>query len=78
MTELSNNSGLSNERKTNLHLMKYSYRTMIKEVTKDKSLNLMLKIWRSYTSYTVIDKCEKPACNLHDKKNYVIHIKTLK
>ena len=25
-----------------------------------------------------IGKCEKTVCNLYDKKNYVIHIKTLK
>ena len=25
-----------------------------------------------------IGKCEKTVCNLYDKKNYIIHIKTLK
>ena len=25
-----------------------------------------------------IDKCNKLACNLYDKKNYVVHIKSLK
>ena len=25
-----------------------------------------------------IDKCEKLVCNLHDKKKYVVHIRSLK
>ena len=25
-----------------------------------------------------IDKCKKPVCNLHDKKRYVLHIRSLK
>ena len=25
-----------------------------------------------------IGKCKKPVCNLHDKKNYVVHIRSLK
>ena len=25
-----------------------------------------------------IDKCRKPVCNLHNKKKYIVHIKSLK
>ena len=75
-----------NEGKTCLGSMKNSSKTMMKTVAKDttevdldfpeelqkepSALSLLSK--RTYTA-----KCEKLMSNLHDKKNYVIHIRAL-
>ena len=52
---------------------------MMETGTKDTPLKLMLIILRNSDQPFLperikIDKCEKLACNLHNKKNYVVHI----
>ena len=64
---------------------KISYKTIMETGTKDTPLKLMLIILKNYPQAhsdkpqrMKIDKCEKLACNFHNKKNYVIHRKVLK
>ena len=39
---------------------------------------ICIVIYHSYQKRMKIDKCKKLVCNLHNKKKYVVHIKTLK
>lgn len=70
---------VSDEEKTSLCLMKNSYKTMIKKVTKDISLECTKKLHKLYSNVLVlpkrmkIDKCEKVVCNLYNQQNYVIN-----
>ena len=63
---------VSDEEKTSLCLMKNSYKTMIKKVTKDISLDCTKKLHKLYSNVLVlskrmkIDKCEKVVCNLYN------------
>ena len=78
-----------NGEKTNLCSVKNSYKTMMNTVAKDTSLKFLLSILKNHTSYSAIyypfllermkiDKCEKLACSLYYKENYVRHIKVFK
>ena len=59
---------------------------MIKIVIKDIYLKLMLNIlniymiciviYYSYQEEKKINKCSKLVCNLYDKNNYVVHIRS--
>ena len=76
------------QRKDKFRFDKKVIQIMMKTVTKDTSLKLMLGILRSYISYKVIfhflpkrmviEKSEKLVCNLCNKKNYIVCIRTLK
>lgn len=74
---------VSNVEKIYLDLMKDSYKTRMKTVTRDTYLKSMLSIPSSCTRYIVnlsylkIGMCEKIVCNLHSKGND-IDIKALK
>ena len=71
-----------------LNLMKSLQKVMIKTMTKDAYLKLMLNILRSYTIYTVIffffpesinvKKWNKLACNLFNREKCVPHKKSVK
>ena len=56
----------------------------MKNVMKNIFLNLMFNILKNYRNYIMIfekvkiEKVEKLVANLHDKIEYVIHIKNLK
>ena len=71
-----------------LNLMKSLQKVMIKTVTKDAYLKLMLYILRFYTIYTVIyfffpesinvKKWNKLACNLFNREKCALHKKSVK
>ena len=78
---------ISNTETINLTFTKTSYKAMVKTVTKDASLKLILIILRNYRRQSdvpflpwrmKIDKCRKVVCNLYGKKNYAIHIRAMK
>ena len=60
----------------------------MKAVMKDCLLKLMFNILKNYVTFTMIyhflpermkiEKVEKLVANLHDKKEYVIHVRNLK
>ena len=76
----------SNSEKTKLSLVKYSFKIMMKIATKDTSLKLKyLKEQHNPRSDLPflparmrIEKYQKIVTNPYSKKNYAIHIKTLK
>ena len=79
---------VSKGEKASLALIKNSYKTMTKTVTRDIYLRLMLIILRNYARHSAtyhsylkgikIDMCEKLVCNMYDKKNHIIHMRALK
>ena len=67
--------------------MKISCKTIMKKVMKDIFLKLMFSILKNYMNFIMIyhlcqrmkiEKVEKLVTNLHDKTEYVIHIRNLK
>ena len=56
----------------------------MKTMMKDIFLKLMLNIQKIHNDLPIlpernkIKKCEKLICNVHDKENYVVHIRALK
>ena len=43
-----------------------------------KNCMIYIAIWRSHQRRMKVDKCKKLVCNFYNKKNYVVHIRSLK